>query len=47
MVVGQVVIIPKICAKIPNGQGEARESRRDAQTLKQMNAPKPSANTLN
>ncbi len=26
--------------------GEARESRRDAQTLVQMNAPKPSANTL-
>ena len=23
-----------------------RESRRDAQTLEQMNAPKPSANTL-
>ncbi len=26
--------------------GEARESGRDAQTLVQMNAPKPSANTL-
>ena len=26
--------------------GETRESGRDAQTLEQMNAPKPSANTL-
>ncbi len=27
-------------------RGRPRESGRDAQTLKQMNAPKPSANTL-